>query len=188
MQRLIESLPSEQIVTPCGGCSNSSSKCGCDYARYKGMTLTLNICNQPVSTTSYNPYINNMKICNQNFSQLDTGLNNVRNSITSTNTEIRQLNQSNQQLLQRINELTTQITQLRNEVTETNRNLDRLSNDTVTLRTSISNLSRRLDAIFRFVPEFVRETIRWFVRVFSMLGQEDIPEIRYELPSLTIEN
>ena len=41
---------------------------------------------------------------------------------------------------------------------------------------------------FKFVPEFVRETVRWFVRVFSMFGGEDIPEIKYELPPLAIEN
>ena len=187
MQKILVGLPYEVKVTPCGVCSDSPSRCGCNYAKYKGMAITLEVCNTPISTTVYDPYKNNMVAINHNFDHVVQLNRQLSEQIKKLNGDISQLMTQIETNTQSMLNFKTEIQQLQHELVVVNQTISENTTQIVNTEKEMKTLVKKVGIIVSYIPRFVRETSEWFVRL--MIGVKtnslDSLEFSYDTKLIT---
>lgn len=184
MQKITTNLPYEVITTPCGGCTNSSDRCGCRYAAYAGIPITLAICNQPISTTRYNPYTNNMIAINGNFDHVAHLNQELKRQIEQQNQAIRDLRIQLEQINGLIQTNNTHLQEVRLEMVELQHHITTvdhtIADNIVRLEhteTEIKLLVKKIGIIINYLPQFVRDTSMWFMRLLIGIKTDQISDL-----------
>jgi len=140
--------------------------------------------------TSFDPYKNNMTMCNQNFNRVEMINNNLKNQIEQSNAQIVNLNSKIDRLEQIISNNNTQMQNIQQNIqvliTDNNilKNLINKNNDHIdVVQKEIVTLNQKFGKIINFIPEFVKRTSQFFVKLVVGINTKtlgDIGEFDYD--------
>lgn len=187
MQKLIGGLPYVIRVEDCGKCHE------CTNARaYYGRYFP---CRGQVANTYYEPYMNNMKICDQNFSRVEKINSDILADITKLNaridnisTQLTNINMSiagnNAALEQSKSNISIEIKTLNNSISECKTNLDATKKE---IQTEMSTLGKKIMSVLRFAQDFVSKTTKWFVQTLVGIKTGTINELEFDIDNKAID-
>jgi len=159
----------------------------------------------PLTISVYEPYKNNTIICNQNFVKIDTLMTNLTNQLVQSNTQINNLNNEINSLKQSLNNTNQTIINNNTQMQNMQQNIQTLTNDNNVLRnlindnnthitnvqTEVVTLGEKIGTLISFIPEFVKRTSQFFVKLLLKIktgSLEDIEELEYDTHMLTNYN
>ena len=182
-----------KIVRCGGGMSANGYACqGCGIAKsgyygpynpdkYTGNSPSGLNCSNPQTILIY-PYKDSMKIINKNFQhtvQLNTA---VANQINELNVKITTLNVN-------INTMQQLIVQKANEVKTLDQNIIINTNKLTEVESTLKKLMDKVAILISFVPQFVRQTSNWFVKLLVGVKTDSLEDLApMECDVLAIQN
>jgi len=200
MQTLhVSDNPYNGKLVRCGQCSACSSARSGYYGPYNPDKPAGNSpgginCERPFHVQIY-PYKNNMILINANFEHVVKLNKDLQAQVTSLNTEIAELKRIVVQNDAKITQNTTTIEQTKIHVREYTQECQAIRTEmkdfTVKLASTeekITELMRKVGILIGFVPQFVRETSKWFVKLLVGIKTNSLEglEIAYDTDMIAV--
>ena len=159
-------------------------------------TTKTNAFGNPYTITNqlYEPYKNNMIACNQNFARTETINTSLTNQLNQSNTQITNLNSKIDRLEQGLNTANqtivnnnTQMQNMQQNIQELKNNIDTIrtlindnKNNIINVQTEIVTLRQKISNIVSFIPEFVKRTSQFFVRLVIGVKKNTLEDLEFD--------